>query len=46
MVGWVPILRCERVIEAGQQSVDHRHHGVAVGHGKLATRHEGGLQVH
>ena len=47
MAGRVPILGREGVGDGpGEQAVDRRHDGLAVGHGKLASGHERGLHVH
>jgi hypothetical protein len=42
----MPVLRGERVVEARQQTIDHRHHGVALRHREFAAWHEGGLHIH
>lgn len=45
MVGWMPILRRESVVEATQQPVDDRNDAVPVGHRQFPARHEGGLDI-
>jgi hypothetical protein len=46
MAGRMPVLRGEGVPEGLlQQAVDHRHHGIAIGHRQLAAGHEGGLDI-
>src|ERR1700760_4229018 len=45
VVGRVPVLRGERMLEALQQPVDRGNDGIAVRYGQFAARHEGRLNI-